>query len=276
MTPASGVTAIGGFGAQLVGNRLNQQFSIDEEGFDSTDVGQGLQAGGQVLGIGGPLTAGLIGAGIVSGPVGWGLLAAGTLGAGLYSALQGKKTPSQKIEAVADSLGVDPNVRSQYLNVIDALRESDASDEEINQYTQNFISEMMNDNMGAASAPQMSPADQMALQREYFDTIQRINAESNRYSDLAYGQLGLDPNTMADQYAGTSNESLARMLAASRAVGAQYSAALSNQALQQPFADYYQYLQSQGGYGAAASSQASMLNMLNQQNGYSALANTGG
>lgn len=270
--------AIAGGIANFVGSRINTPYRPDEEGFDLTDVGQGLESGGTALGLG-SIAAGLAtGAGLIgTGPAGW-ALAAGTGLAALYGALQGKKTPDQRIDAVGGALGLDPEMSTTYKNVISAMRESGASDEEVaamtSQFTQQMISDYQLNRQAATSSTTMSPTQQMALQRDYYQTIQNITADANRYTDAAYAQLGFDPNTMVAQYAGTSNEPFARSLAAIRANAAEYGTAAANQALREPFADYYEYLQSQrmGGYGTAAASQTDLLNALNQQAGYATMA----
>ena len=270
MSAGSFGTGLAGFAAGTVGRRLNRPETIDEEGFDVADVGQGLQGAEPVLAFGGPATAAAIGAGLVTGPVGWGLLAAGTLGAALYGATRGKKTPTQKLDAVASTLGVDSEITSRYRNVLDAMRESGSSDEEVAAQADLFRQQMIQDYQmqeQAASTPTMSPEQQMALQKEYARRIAEINAESNRYTDLAYQQLGLDPNAGITPYVGTSNEALARQLSATRAAAANYGGALAQQAYTTPFADYYKYLQEQqmanaGTYGSSLSAQTDVLNQL--------------
>lgn len=182
--------------AGLAGMGIETLDPEDEEGFELTDVGQGLSGAG----IG--ATLGAVGAGIAgiaSGPAGWIALGAGALG-GLWNALRGHgDSPEErfaKVKEAADKGGLPWDADDQMK--VESLRElyiaQGASEEEAATRVANLVAQaaeqylMSQINGEGAAAQQMTPELYMALQAQY----QKALADSQAY----YGNI-MDTNTAA-------------------------------------------------------------------------------
>lgn len=256
-----GVAGLAGMGASFAGGMLNTPGEIDESGLDRADAGQFLQGAGTAASLGGPLAGALIGAGVATGPVGWGLLGAAALGAGIYSALKGKDDPMSKITRAAEIAGLNPK---DYQKEYDFLKEMGAGDEQaLEGVRQILLSDRQNaDLMEQERMMQPTATEELALQRFYADELQKITdwetAQTNALASQ-YDTYAAQNPEMAGAY--QLQASTTRANAARNAAAAQY------QALTMPYSQMLGY-QMQTEEAAVAAQQELQQQLIMQRLGY--------
>lgn len=229
--------ALPGLAASMIGGQIVEH-NPDTEGFDVADVGQGLQSGGLIASIGAPAAVAL-----GAGPVGWGVLGAVALGAGIYSALQGKEDPQDrmnKVVAAAQKMGLPWDDSDQRrlegtydMLIAQGIPEEDAAAEVAQQVVTAAQSYDPN-----AAAGQMTPELYMALQGQY----QKALADSQAY----YGNIADTATQSRLQELGQQNlapserTTLAGMTNAARERSAYTAWASQLAALSAPTLDMYQ------------------------------------
>ena len=182
-----GSASLAGMGLVGLGNVTERVIDKngDDEGFDTSDVGQFMSGAGTVLGVA-PLLSMIPG-------VGWGALGLGAVGYGLWNAIRGHgDSPETKLDkaiGLAQDMGMpwDEQDQRTLKSEIEFAKLSGASEEEATDQAITRLQQSASaySSQAGQQQQQMTPEMYMALQAQYQKSLADSQAYYSNYSDAA-------------------------------------------------------------------------------------------